>query len=48
MGTPAWVAQRLSIYLPSAQGEIWESQDRVPHRAPCREPAFPSASLMNK
>ena len=40
----------------SAQGVIPESQDRVPHRAPCMEPAAPSAcvsaslsvSLMNK
>ena len=29
--------------LPSAQGVIPESQDRVPHRVPCREPASPSA-----
>ena len=45
-----WVAQRLSIYLPSAQVVILGSWDRVPHRAPHREPASPSAcvSLMNK
>ena len=44
-------------HLPLAQGLILESQDRVPHRAPCMEPASPSAyvstsffsvSLMNK
>ena len=29
--------------LPSAQGVILETQDRVPHRVPCREPASPSA-----
>ena len=42
--------------LPSAQGMILESQDRVLHWAPCMEPASPSAcvsaslcvSLMNK
>ena len=43
--------------LPSAQGAILESQDQVPRRAPCMEPASPlpvsvslplSASLMNK
>ena len=41
---------------PSAQGMILGSRDRVPHRAPCREPASPSAcvsasmcgSLVNK
>ena len=41
---------------PSAQGLILKSQDRVPRRAPCMEPASPSAcvsaslcvSLMNK
>ena len=30
-------------HLPSAQGVILESWDRVPHRAPCMEPASPSA-----
>ena len=46
--------------LPLARGTILESRDRVPRRAPCMEPAFPSAcvsaslslslslSLMNK
>ena len=29
--------------LPSAQGLILETQNRVLHRAPCLEPAFPSA-----
>ena len=42
--------------LPLAQGLILETQDRVPHRAPCMEPAslpayvsaFLSVCLMNK
>ena len=43
-------------HVPSAQGIILETRDRVPRRAPCTEPASPSAcvsaslsgSLMNK
>ena len=31
--------------LPSAQGVILESQDRVLHKAPCMEPASPSACV---
>ena len=31
--------------LPSTQGEILEFWDRVPHRAPCMEPASPSACV---
>ena len=31
--------------LPSAQGTILESQDRVLHWAPCREPASPSVCV---
>ena len=31
--------------LPLAQGMILESWDRVPHRAPCMEPASPSACV---
>ena len=31
--------------LPSAQGMILESRDRVPHRAPLMEPASPSACV---
>ena len=31
--------------LPSAQGVIPGSWDRVPHRAPCKEPASPSACV---
>ena len=52
----AWVAQWLSVCLPSAQGVIPGSWDRVPHWAPCREPTSPpayvsaslSVSFMNK
>ena len=44
-------------HLPLAQSVILDSQDRVPHRASCMEPASPpsacvfaslSVSLMNK
>ena len=50
-----WVAQWFSVCF-YAQGVILESQDQVPHRAPCMELASPSAcvsaplsvSLMNK
>ena len=31
--------------LPSAQGVILGSGDQVPHRAPCMEPASPSACV---
>ena len=31
--------------LPLAQGAILESRDRVPHQAPCMEPASPSACV---
>ena len=40
-----WVAQRLSICLPLAQGVILGSWDRVPRQAPYREPASPSACV---
>ena len=36
---------RLGSALPSAHGLILESQDQVPHRAPCMETASPSAYL---
>ena len=32
-------------HLPLAQGVVLESQDRVPHRAPCMEPASLSAYI---
>ena len=42
IGTPG----RLSGECPpSAQGVILESQDGVPHRAPCMEPDSPSACV---
>ena len=52
-GQPWWLS---GLTPPSAQGLILETQDRVPRRAPCMEPASPSAcvsaslsvSLMNK
>ena len=34
-----------SEHLPSAQGMIPGFWDRIPHQAPCREPASPSACL---
>ena len=42
VGTPGWLVVG---HLPSAQGVILESQDLVPHRAPCMEPASPSACV---
>ena len=55
MGQPGWLS---GLVLPSAQRVILETWDRVPRRAPCMEPASPSAcvssslslsvSLMNK
>ena len=32
-------------HLPSAQGLILETRDRVPHRAPGMEPACPSSGV---
>ena len=42
MGQPGWLS---GLALPSAQGEILETRDRVPRRAPCMEPASPSACV---
>ena len=39
-GQPQW---RSSLVPPSARGVILETRDRVPPRAPCMEPASPSA-----
>ena len=39
-GTPGCLS---GLALPSAQGLILGTQDRVPRWAPCMEPAFPSA-----
>ena len=36
------MAQQLSKHLPLAKGMILESQDQVPHQAPCMKPASPS------
>ena len=33
------------LVLPSAQGLILETPGRVPHQAPCMEPASPSACV---
>ena len=41
-GQPGWLS---SLVLLSARGVILETQDRVPHRAPCMEPASPSACV---
>ena len=40
VGQPGWLS---GLVPPSAQGLILETQDRVPHRAPCVEPTSPSA-----
>ena len=39
LGQPGWLS---GLALPSAQGVMLESRDRVPYRAPCMEPASPS------
>ena len=39
----SWVAGSVVERLPSAQGVVSESQDRIPHRAPLEKPASPSA-----
>ena len=39
----ARVAQWFSA--PSAQGVILETRDRIPHQAPCMEPASPFACM---
>ena len=41
-GQPGWLS---SLAPPSAQGLILETLDRVPRRAPCMEPASPSACV---
>ena len=42
LGQPGWLS---GLAPPSAQGLILETQDRVPHWAPCMEPASPSACV---
>ena len=39
---PGWLS---GLAPPLAQGVILESWDRVPHGAPCMEPASPSACV---
>ena len=41
-GQPWWPS---SLALPLAQGVILKTQDRVPCRAPCMEPASPSTGV---
>ena len=41
-GQPRWLS---GLAPPSAQGVILETRDRVPRRAPCMEPASPSACV---
>uniref|UniRef100_A0A8C0KH11 Uncharacterized protein n=1 Tax=Canis lupus dingo TaxID=286419 RepID=A0A8C0KH11_CANLU len=41
-GQPGWIR---GLAPPSAQGVILGTRDQVPHRAPCMEPASPSASV---
>ena len=38
----AWLS---GLAPPSAQGLILETLDRIPHQAPCMEPASPSACV---
>ena len=42
LGQPGWLR---GLVLPSAQGMILETQDRVPCQASCMEPASPSACV---
>ena len=42
LGIPGWLS---GLAPPSVQGVILETQDRVPRRAPCMEPASPSACV---
>ena len=41
IGQPRWCS---GLAPPAAWGVILETWDRVPHRAPCMEPASPSPS----
>ena len=42
MGQPVWLN---SLAPTSTLGLILETRDQVPHRAPCMEPASPSACV---
>ena len=39
---PGWLS---GLALPLAQDVVLETRDQVPHRAPCMEPAAPSACV---
>ena len=41
-GQPGWLS---GLALPSAQGVILETWDRVPHQASCMKPASPTACV---
>ena len=41
-GQPGWLS---GLASPSTQGLNLETRDRVPHPAPCMEPASPSACV---
>ena len=41
-GQPQWLS---GLVLPSAQGLILKTRDRVPRQAPCVEPVSPSACV---
>ena len=41
-GQPRWLS---GLALPSAQGVILETRDRVLHQAPCMEPVSPSVCV---
>ena len=43
-GQPGWLSD---LAPPLAQGVILETQDQVPHQAPCMEPASASASTVS-
>ena len=42
LGQPGWLS---GLVPPSAQGVILETWDRIPHQAPCMEPASPPLPL---
>ena len=44
VGQPRW-PRPSGLVLPSAQGVILETRNQVPRRAPCMQPASPSACV---
>ena len=44
-GIPGWLSSLAPAFGPGRDLWILESQDRVPHQAPCMEPASPSACV---